>query len=71
MRSFLVAGIVVLGLGGFVLLRGGTITKHHEVLKVGDVKVSADSEESIPTWLGWVAVVAGAALLTAGMRKPA
>jgi hypothetical protein len=71
MRSFLVAGIIVLGIGGFVLLRGGTFTRHHDVVKVGDVKISADSRESIPTWLGWVAVAAGAALLTAGMRKPA
>ena len=70
MRAFLVAGILVLGLGGFVLLRGGTFTRRHDVLKVGDVKISADSRESIPTWLGWVAVLAGSALLMAGMRKP-
>ena len=71
MRSFLVAGIIVLGLGGFVLLRGGTFTRRHDVLKVGDVKISADSRESVPTWLGWVAIVAGGALIAAGMRKPA
>jgi len=71
MRSFLVAGIIILGIGGFVLLRGGTFTTRRDVVKVGDVKISADSQESIPTWLGWVAVVAGGALIAAGMRKPA
>jgi|KBSSwiStaDraftv2_1062776.scaffolds.fasta_scaffold833060_2 hypothetical protein len=69
MRSFLIAGIFVLGFGGFVLLRGGTFTRHHDVLKVGEVKISADSRESIPTWLGWVAMLAGSALVMAGLRK--
>jgi hypothetical protein len=71
MRSFLVAGIIILGIGGFVLLRGGTFTRHHDVLKVGDVKITAESRESTPTWLGWLAVAAGGALIAAGMRKPA
>jgi hypothetical protein len=71
MRSFLIAGIIILGLGGFVLLRGGTFTTRRDVVKVGDVKISADSRESIPTWLGWVAIVAGGSLIAAGMRKPA
>jgi len=71
MRSFLVAGIIILGLGGYILLRGGTFTTRRDVVKVGDVKISADSKESIPSWLGWVAVVAGGALLIAGMRKQA
>lgn len=71
MRSFLVAGIIILGLGGFVLLRGGTFTTRRDVVKVGDVKISAESRESLPPWVGWVAVVAGGALIAAGMRKPA
>jgi hypothetical protein len=71
MRSFLVAGIIILGVGGYILLRGGTFTTRRDVVKVGDVKISADSKESIPSWLGWVAVVAGGALLIAGMRKQA
>ena len=54
-----------------MLLRGGTFTTRRDVVKVGDVKISADSRESIPTWLGWVAIVAGGSLIAAGMRKPA
>jgi hypothetical protein len=71
MRSFLVAGVIILALGAFLLIRGGTFTTRRDVIKVGDVKISADSRESVPTWLGWVAVVAGGALLVAGMRKQA
>lgn len=71
MRAFLVAGAVILALGAFVLIRGGTFTTRRDVVKVGDVKISADSQESIPPWLGWVAVVAGGALLATGMRKRA
>jgi hypothetical protein len=71
MRAFLVAGGIILALGAFVLIRGGSFTTRRDVLKVGDVKISADSQESVPPWLGWVAVVAGASLIMTGMRKRA
>lgn len=71
MRAFIVAGILLLAVGAFVLLRGGTFTSRRDVLKVGDVKITADSRESIPPWLGGAAVVAGAVLIVSGMRKRA
>jgi hypothetical protein len=71
MRQLIIAGIVVLGLGAFVLLQGASFTRRHDVLKVGDVKVTADEKQSIPPWVGWVTVVAGGAMLVAGMQKKA
>ena len=69
MRASLLAGIVLLGLGAFILLRGASFTSRKDVLEVGDVKVTADQKQAVPPWLGWVAVVAGTALLVAGARK--
>ncbi len=69
MRPLILAGIVLLGLGAFVLLRGGSFTSRRDVLKVGDVKITADEQQTIPPWLGGVAVVAGVVLIAAGARK--
>jgi hypothetical protein len=71
MRQFIVGGILLLGLGAFVLLRGASFTSRRDVVKVGDVKVTANEQRAIPPWVGGVAVLAGAALLVAGARKRA
>jgi hypothetical protein len=71
MRQFIIAGLVVLALGAFVLLRGASFTSRRDVLKVGDVKVTADEQHTIPPWVGGAAMVAGAALIIAGMRQRA
>ena len=71
MRPFIVAGIVLLGLGAFLLVRGGTFTSRKDVLKVGDVKITANEQQSIPPWVGGVALLVGAGLLVAGVRQRA
>ncbi len=71
MRPPSIAGIVILCLGAFVLLRGASFTSRRDVLKVVDVKITADEQRSIPPWVGGVAVVAGVVLIAAGARKRA
>jgi hypothetical protein len=71
MRQFIIAGIVILGLGAFVLLRGASFTSRRDVLKVGDVKITADEQQSIPPWVGGAAMMVGVALIVAGTRKRA
>jgi hypothetical protein len=71
MRQFIIAGIVILGLGAFVLLRGASFTSRRDVLKVGDVKITADEQQSIPPWVGGAAMLVGVALIVAGTRKRA
>ena len=71
MRQFLIAGIILFGLGAFVLLRGASFTSRREVVKVGDVQISADQRQSIPPWVGGMAMVAGVALVFAGTRRRA
>ena len=67
----MVAGIVLLGLGGFVLLRGANFTTRRDVLEVGDVKITASESRTIPPWAGGVALVAGLALVAVGVQKRA
>jgi len=71
MRQLIIAGIVILGLGAFVLLRGASFTSRHDVLKVGDVKITADEQQSVPPWVGGAAMLVGVALIVAGARKRA
>jgi hypothetical protein len=69
MRPLTIAGILLVAFGAFVLIRGASFTSRRDVLKVGDVKVTADEQRSIPPWAGWLAVVAGGALAVAGARR--
>jgi len=69
MRQLILAGILILGLGALLLLRGGSITSRRDVLKVGDVKITADEQQSIPPWGGAVVMIVGVALIIAGVQK--
>ena len=71
MRRSTIAGIVILCLGAFVLLRGVNFTSRRDVIKVGDVKVTTDEDKSIPPWAGWAAVAVGGVLIVAGLQKRA
>jgi len=69
LRPLTIAGIVLLCLGAFVLLRGMSFTSRRNVLDVGDLKITADEQRSVPPWVGGVGVVVGVALIVAGARK--
>lgn len=71
MRPYIIAGIVLLGLGAFVLLRGASFTTRRDVVRMGDMKITADQQQSIPPWVGGAALVAGLALIVVGTRKRA
>jgi hypothetical protein len=71
MRVPIILGCLIIGIGAFVLLRGANFTSRREVLKVGDLKVTADQQQSIPPWAGVVAIVAGVAIIVSGTRRRA
>lgn len=70
-RNYLIAGLVILALGAFVLLRGASFTTRHDMVSMGDLRITADEQQSIPPWLGGAAVAVGAVLIVAGLRKRA
>ncbi len=69
MRAALVIGIVLIALGAFVLFRGASYRSRHEIVKIGDVRVTASDRREIPAWVGIVAIVAGAALAVGRVRR--
>jgi hypothetical protein len=68
MKPLVIAGIVIVGLGAFVLLKGLTYSSRSNVLKVGDVQVSAEERRTIPPWVGGVGIVGGLLLIGAGVK---
>ncbi len=69
MRPLSLAGLALILVGAFLLIRGGTFTSRRDVLKVGDVKLTANEQQAIPSWVGGVAILAGAVVLAAGTRR--
>ncbi len=69
MRPLSLVGILLLVVGAFIVFRGMTYKSRDEVLRVGDLKASVEEKRAVPTWVGGVAIVAGIALLAAGMKR--
>jgi len=69
MKPTVMAGIVLAGLGAYVLLRGLSYGSQSNVLKVGDLQVTAEEHRMVPAWVGGVAVVGGLLLIGAGVGK--
>jgi hypothetical protein len=69
MRPLGIAGIILILFGAFVLVRGGSFTTKRDVLRVGDIKVTADEQQAIPGWVGVLGIVAGVALVVAGSSR--
>jgi len=67
MKPLVIAGIVIAGLGAFVLIKGLSYGSQSNVLKVGDLKVTAEERHTVPAWVGGVAVVGGLLLIGAGV----
>lgn len=66
MRAPILAGIILVLIGGFLLVRGGTFTTQKDIIKVGDVKVTAPDDHSVPNWVAPVVVIAGLGLIVFG-----
>ena len=68
MRPISLAGLALLLVGGFVLFRGLSYTSQKSVLKVGDFHATMEERQTVPPWVGAVAVLGGIVLLVAGSR---
>ncbi|NOT08899.1 MAG: hypothetical protein HOP28_11920 [Gemmatimonadales bacterium] len=69
MRPTGIAGIVLIVFGAFVLLTGGSFTTKRDVLTIGDVKLTADERQTIPSWAGVLSLIAGVVLVGMGAKK--
>lgn len=70
MRVSVIVGIVLIGVGAFLLF-GGNVTSRRDVLKVGDLKVTAEEQHPVQPWAAGLAVAIGLGLVVTGMRRKA
>lgn len=64
-----IIGIALLLGGGYVLLEGGYITTRRQVVELGGVQISAEQKNAIAPWAAGLALVAGTALVIAGLTR--
>jgi hypothetical protein len=73
MRGFVVAGVVLIVLGGLALaFQGIWYTDREKVVDVGPIEATAEREKRIPLppIVGGALIAGGVVLLIAGMRRP-
>ena len=71
MRAPTIIGIVLLAVGAVLFYQGGSLTTRREVLKVGDLKISAEESRPIQPWVAGAAVLCGVVLVATGYRSKA
>jgi len=69
MKPQMIAGIVLAGLGAFIVLRGLNYSSQRSVMRVGEFQASVEERRAVPTWVGGVALVGGLLLVGAGLRR--
>ena len=71
MRISTMVGIALIAVGGFLFVRGGSFTTRRDVVKVGDLKITADEQQPIAPWVAGAAVLTGVVLVVTGVRRKA
>jgi uncharacterized membrane protein len=72
MKPLTIAGLVLAVLGAVIVFRGLSYGSQKSVMRMGDVQVSAEERQVVPTWVGAVAIVGGVLLMFgAGRRRGA
>ncbi len=64
-----IAGAVLIVVSLVILFGGGSFTSKRDVLKIGDVKVTADEQHIIPPWAAGLGIAVGVVLLFSGARR--
>jgi uncharacterized membrane protein len=66
MKPKVIVGIVLAGLGTFILLKGLSYRSQSNVVSIGDLHASVSEQHTIPTWVGVVVIAAGVVLIVTG-----
>ncbi len=66
MRILILIGILLAGLGAWIVFRGLSYSSSHSEVKVGTFEATIKEKRDVPTWVGGVAIVGGLVLIAAG-----
>jgi len=69
MKPGMILGIVLAGVGIFILIRGLNYGYQRDVVRVGQFQTSVEEQRAVPAWVGGVALAGGVLLVGAGLRR--
>lgn len=69
MRSMIILGALLLAAGLYVAINGASFTTNETVLKAGPLEANMKRQQTIPPWVGAVAILGGVGLIAVGFRK--
>ena len=69
MKASLLAGLVLIAAGIFLILRPPHYASEQSVLKLGSLEAKMQQERTLPEWVGGIVLGAGIGLLGAGLLK--
>lgn len=65
----IVIGVILIAGGIYVAAGQGSYTSQKDVLKVGGLEASVKESHALPPWAGFIAIVAGAGLAFAAVKR--
>ena len=69
MKASLIAALVLIAAGIFLILRPPHYASEQSVLKLGNLEAKMQQERTLPAWVGGAVLGAGIVLLGAGLVK--
>lgn len=69
MRAALIAGLILIAAGIFLILRPPHYPSDRSVIKLGNFQARVEQERTVPEWAGGVVLGAGVVLFGAGLSK--
>jgi drug/metabolite transporter (DMT)-like permease len=69
MRTSLIAGLLLIGAGIFLVLRPPHYSSQQSVVKIGGFEANVNEERALPGWVGGVVLGGGVVLLGAALLK--
>jgi drug/metabolite transporter (DMT)-like permease len=69
MRTSLIAGLVLIAAGIFLIVRPPHYSSQQSVVKLGQFEANVREERSVPGWVGGIGLGAGVVLLGTALFK--
>ena len=69
MKATVIAGLVLIAAGLFLILRPPQYAGEQSVFKLGNLEAKMQQERTLPAWVGGAVLGAGIVLLGAGLVK--
>lgn len=69
MKLGILAGVLLIGLGTWIVSGHATYKSKRQMFEIGDVKASMTEVHAIPVWIGYAGLAGGVVLLVAAASR--